>query len=95
MYGCGCALFREELFLKQRLQEDKRRREEARSMLENAAWLERERLAQQEFQRKRELKEKRAREREEREVRNNICFMYAIGTTTFLCFCIVSFPFSV
>lgn len=43
------------------------RRDEARSMLENAAWLQRELLDQQEFRRRRELAEKRRTEQEARE----------------------------
>lgn len=39
-------------------------------MLENAAWLQRERLAQGEFQRRRKFEEERRKEKEEREVRN-------------------------
>lgn len=55
--------------MKERLLEEQERQREAKSMLENAAWLQRERIAQEEFRRKRQLEEQRAKEREEREVR--------------------------
>ena len=48
--------------------EERLRQEVAKSMLENAAWLERERLAQEEFGRKRALEEQRTQAKEEREV---------------------------
>lgn len=44
------------------------RQAEAQSMLENAAWLERERIAQEAFKKTKELEEKRRKEKEEREV---------------------------
>lgn len=67
-----CALFREELCIKERLFEEEQRRREAQSMLENAAWLEIERVAQEEFRRKRQVEEQRKKERDEREVRTLI-----------------------
>ena len=60
------------------------RLEEARSMLENAAWLQRERLAQEEFRKKQVLQEQKRREKEEREVRKSgggesLCQVYISG----------------
>ena len=48
--------------------EEEDRRYEAQRLLENAAWLERERIAQDEFRKKKELEDQRKREKEHREV---------------------------
>ena len=61
-------MFREEVCKEERRLEEELRRDAARSMLENAAWLERERRDQELFQRKREEEERKRKEKEEREV---------------------------
>jgi hypothetical protein len=60
--------FRETLCAIERRLADELRREEARSLLQNAAWLERERIAQEEFRRRKKLEDERQKEKEEREV---------------------------
>lgn len=62
-------LFREKMCREERKLAEALKREEAKSMLENAAWFERERLAQEEFRNKREVEDRKRKEREEREVR--------------------------
>lgn len=57
----------EEVCKEERRLEEELRRDAARSMLENAAWLERERRDQELFQRKREEEERKRKEKEERE----------------------------
>lgn len=70
-----CAFIREMICEEERRLAEEFRRDEARSMLENAAWLQRERLAQEEFSKRRELEEKRRSEREEREVRERAAYV--------------------
>lgn len=64
-----CIFIREGVCEEEKRLAEELRRDEARSMLENAAWMQRERVAQEEFSKKRELEERRRSEREEREVR--------------------------
>eukprot|EP00731_Ephydatia_muelleri_P030416 Em0021g939a len=52
----------------ERLKAEEERKEEAKRLLDHEAWLERERVAAEEYCRKREHEEKRKRDKEEREV---------------------------
>ena len=59
---------REQLLDEDRQREHRERQQEAVRMMLNAMWLEREKVAQEEFRKQKELEEKRRKEKEEREV---------------------------
>ena len=63
VYICSELVLREEERLAQG-----QRKEEAQRLLDQELWLQRERIAQEEFRKKREKEEQVLREREEREV---------------------------
>lgn len=66
--------YRDEVCENERRIEEEEKRCQAQRLLKNAAWLERERLAQEVFRKKKELEEQRKKEKEEREV----CLVFAV-----------------
>ena len=60
--------FREQLCEDERRLEDEERRREALRLLQDAAWLETERMAQEEFKKKKQIEDQRRKEKEDREV---------------------------
>jgi len=65
---CNFVVHSDRLCEEERRLVEEERQQEALRLLQNSAWLEREKLAQKEFRKKKEVEEKHRKEKEEREV---------------------------
>lgn len=72
-YSVPLSSSRDEVCEKERRVEEEEKSREVQRMLDNAAWLERERLAQEEIRKRKEVEEQRRKEKEEREVCASVC----------------------